>query len=100
MRELAIGAGALAACVFWLIGPSQKVELKKEVLQALSSLAVGGHLLALGSAGWRQVSGWPGGMPSIALLSFLFAATAMILFLRGQPDQADHSGDQSTTTGL
>ena len=98
--ELAIGAGALAACLFWLIGRSQKVELKKEVLQALSSLVVGGHLLALGSAGWLQVSSWPGGMPPISLLSFLFAATATILFLRGQPDQADHSEDQSTTTGL
>lgn len=36
-----------------------------------------GHAFAMGFKGWIDVSGWPGGMPPITLLGFLFALAAL-----------------------
>ena len=79
--QLAIGSGVLGAYGFWLIRYRLPTKSIKIALQALSSLAVAGHLVAMDSIGWSDATNWHGGLPPISLIGFLLAAVSGILFL-------------------
>ena len=74
--------GALATYVYFFIYP-RRTDLKHlKRVQLLASFLVGGHLVAMGWAGWLTPGKWHGGLPPISLVSFLFVLASFVLFFR------------------
>jgi hypothetical protein len=79
--ELAIGLGTLAAYGFWLIRKNRSNASIKRILQTVTALAAGGHLVSLGSGGWMAMGDWHGSLPPISLLGFILTFLSAVLFL-------------------
>ena len=82
--ELSILFGVLAAYCYICIRIGNPARKGSGNLQLLSSLFLAGHLIVMGYAGWRTVSGWPGFMPPISLISFICAFLSLLLFWSSQ----------------
>jgi hypothetical protein len=78
--ELVIGFGVLALYGFWLIRRNRSVWAMTKGLQAISALALAGHVFTRGYVGWLDVSAWHGGMPPISMISFLLATASLFIF--------------------
>ncbi len=74
--------GVLAALLFWSIRSVRSAFMVRRKFQLLSGLFVAAHLVTIGFIGWLKVEKWPGGLPPISLLSFVFAIISLVLFLR------------------
>ena len=82
--EFTVLFGVLAAYCFWLARTGKSVLMRLRIPQVLSSLFVAGHLVAMGFGGWLKVGKWYGGLPPISLISFVFTAISLALFLKGR----------------
>lgn len=81
--ELMLLFGILAAYAFWAIrGPVLDDKVRLRFLHLIASGLVALHLLVMGWAGWLKIDKWPGGLPPISLLSFIFAISSVWLFLQ------------------
>lgn len=81
---LSIFLGALSAVLLELGARRSKTWGHDRRLTFLSflALAIGGHAALPGISGWFTPSTWPGWLPPITLLSFLFALAAPLIWLR------------------
>ncbi len=80
--ELTLLFGALATYFYFFVCPVRAGSVHLRKFQLLASALIGGHLVAMGWAGWWSVGKWHGGLPPISLISFLFAGASFVLFLR------------------
>ncbi len=97
---LSMLAGALGSgAVLWLFhstrvarGQPTRSSLVPGLGRALL-LFTAVHVALIGVSGWFDVSGWPGSLPPITLLSFVIAAALMVM------PKAKRSGISSRVTG-
>ncbi|MBW2270165.1 MAG: hypothetical protein JRH16_16480 [Deltaproteobacteria bacterium] len=94
--ELTVCFGVLAVYGSWLLRRDGLRSTAKKLLQLLSTLAIAGHLIALGSARWLDAAGWYGGMPPISLISLLFVMACLLLFLTGAGPSMPRTASRST----
>ena len=79
--ELTILFGVAAIFTFWFIRAGKKIFRDIYLLQLFARLFVAAHLVAMGFAGWVNISKWHGGLPPISLLSFISLLLSIILFM-------------------
>lgn len=82
LGELTMLFGVVAAYFYWRIDRLKERIVSSYWLLPASALFLSGHLVAMGVKGWLSPAKWYGSLPPISLLSFLFSASAALLFIR------------------
>jgi hypothetical protein len=87
-------AGVLGFVVLWGINLSFQTHLREDKAFIgfitsrrflIGALLLGGiHLFFMGYSGWLNPAGWPGGLPPISLLAFVFFVVSYLLNLFGR----------------
>jgi hypothetical protein len=94
LAGLSMLGGVLAFVVLWAYNLSFQTHLREDraYIQFITSrtfllwamLLGGAHLFFMGYEGWLNPSGWPGGLPPISLVGFVFFAVGYVINLVGR----------------
>lgn len=92
--ELVLLMGVLAVYCFWRLHATKIKPDLRRTLTILASALVSGHLFAMGYKDTLNVQKWNGGLPPMSMLSFLLAASSLIMFLRAKEKHVSLSSEE------